>query len=116
MSESVPSYAIAATREHEHTVVALSGEIDIATVDEVAAAVREQLASGPVLLDLQSLAFIDSCGLRMLIALRQDSEREGWSLTIGAEVHPNVRRLLDMAGMLELLTLDDGGTTAPEDR
>jgi anti-sigma B factor antagonist len=115
MSETVPSYVVSATLDHEHTVVALSGEIDSATVDEVATAIREQLASGPVLLDLQGLEFIDSCGLRMLIALRQDSEREGWSLTIGSDVHLNVRRLLNMAGMLDLLTLDDGGP-APKDR
>ena len=89
-------------------MVSISGEIDIATVDEVAAAVREDLVAGPVSLDLHELSFMDSSGLRMLLGLLRESEQAGWSLTIGNELHQNVRRLLTMAGILDMLPFDGG--------
>jgi hypothetical protein len=48
----------------------------------------------------------------MLVDLLRDSEQAGWSLTIGSELHHNVWRLLDLAGMLDGLPFDGG--TPPE--
>jgi len=96
------------------TILTLAGEVDIANVDEVADEVREELASGPVLLDLSELSFIDSSGLRMLAHLVFDAQESGWALTIGRDMAAQVRRLLEMTGMLELLPLD--GTEASFER
>jgi anti-sigma B factor antagonist len=96
------------------TILTLAGEVDIANVDEVADEVREELALGPVLLDLSELSFIDSSGLRMLAHLVFDAQESGWALTIGRDMAAQVRRLLEMTGMLELLPLD--GTEASFER
>jgi anti-anti-sigma factor len=109
MAGASPPYSLSSVHADGRTVLAVSGEIDIATVDEVAAAVRDELVEGPLLLDLHGLSFIDSSGLRMLIDLLRESEQAGWSLTIANELHANVKRLLNMAGILDMLPFDGGG-------
>ena len=107
--ETYPQHRISKVRGARHTILMLAGEVDIANADGVAEAVRAELASGPVLLDLSELSFIDSCGLRMLVSLVRDAEESGWSLTIGRDLAPMVRRLLEITGMLEMLPLDAAG-------
>jgi anti-sigma B factor antagonist len=109
MSGIVPPFTLTTSRNADQTVLSVSGEIDIATVDEFAAAAREQLATGPVLLDLHDLSFMDSSGLRALIGLLREGEQEGWSLAIGANLHGNIKRLLEMTGMLHELPLQQQG-------
>ncbi len=60
----------------------LSGELDIATVPRVEAAVAGLLASGvsDLTLDLGGLDFVDSSGLRMCLALDQRARAEDWTL------------------------------------
>jgi anti-anti-sigma factor len=63
--------------------VKLSGELDIATVPRVEAAVKALLAGGArrMTIDLSTLDFIDSSGLRLCIVLDQRAAAEGWTLT-----------------------------------
>ncbi|HEX8104633.1 MAG TPA: STAS domain-containing protein, partial [Solirubrobacteraceae bacterium] len=84
------------------TVVSVSGELDIATVAAFDAAVREQLARGPVLLDLRALSFMDSSGVRALGAL----VRGDGTLAVAADLHPNVRQVLELTGVISLLPLE----------
>lgn len=112
MPETYPQHSLSKVGGEHHTILLLAGEIDIANADEVATAVREELAAGPVLLDLSGLSFIDSSGLRMLVELVRDAQESGWSLTIGGDLHPNVRRLLEITGMLEMLPLDGTGAVS----
>ena len=86
MADTSPQYSVRTVSGEDRTVVVLGGEIDIATVDDVSAAVRAELARGPVLLDLRELTFIDSSGLRMLVELLRSSDESGHPLTIGREV------------------------------
>jgi anti-anti-sigma factor len=88
----------------ERTVAAV-GEIDLATADAFAATLRDHLASGPVLLDLREVSFMDSSGVRVLDALMRDVEREGWSLALRPEMQSRVRMVLEMTGMLSALPL-----------
>jgi anti-sigma B factor antagonist len=113
MAGASPPYSLSRAQADGRTVLAVSGEIDIATVDEVAAAIRDELVRGPLLLNLRELSFIDSSGLRMLIDLLRASEQNGWSLTIGSELHGNVERLLKMAGILDMLPFDGGPPQMP---
>ena len=103
-----PQYRLTAASEGGQAVLAVSGELDMATAEEFAVTVREQLAAGPLLLDLRDLSFMDSSVLRALDGLLREVEREGWSLAIQSDLHPNVRRLLEMTGMLATLPLQDG--------
>ena len=108
----VPPFSLATSRTADQTVLSVSGELDIATVDEFAAAAREQLATGPVLLDFHDLSFMDSSGLRALIGLLREGEQKGWSLTVGACLQRNIKRLLEMTGMLHELPLQEEGPTS----
>jgi anti-anti-sigma factor len=110
--ETYPQHTVSKVGGERHTTVGLAGEIDIANADEVGRGVREELAAGPVLLDLSALSFIDSSGLRMLVELIRDAEESGWSLTIGREFDPMVRRLLEITGMLGMLPLEGTGAAS----
>jgi anti-anti-sigma factor len=103
----VPSEGLRVTadRRGDWTVLAVAGELDLATADEFAAAVREQLAGNRVLLDLRELSFMDSSGVRVLDALQRDVERGDRNLAIRGEFQDNVRMVLEMTGMLGSLPI-----------
>jgi anti-sigma B factor antagonist len=60
----------------------LAGELDMATAPRLDEAVAAVLARGArrVIVDLSSLAFVDSSGLRLFIALNERSTAEAWTL------------------------------------
>ncbi len=62
----------------------LVGELDIATIPRLDAAVDALLAQGPreLLVDLRPLGFLDSSGLRAFIVLADRAAEEGWSLLL----------------------------------
>jgi anti-sigma B factor antagonist len=69
-------------------VLELHGELDLVSVDLAAARLDALRAAGePVLLDLDSLDFMDSSGLRMVLKAAEASDATGWpfSLTHGPE-------------------------------
>ncbi|MEA2138330.1 MAG: hypothetical protein QOG56_1480 [Solirubrobacteraceae bacterium] len=107
-----PELRLTATRSDGTTHLAVAGEIDMATVDEFSAAVREHLAATPVLLDMRELTFMDSSGVRALDALLRDAESAGWAFAIRSDMHRNVRRVLAMTGVLETLPLQDPPSSA----
>lgn len=68
-----------------HTVITVSGELDIATVDPFRESATEAIAASAggerVVLDCGELAFIDSSGLQALIQCLKECERHGkWFL------------------------------------
>jgi anti-anti-sigma factor len=107
-----PELHITALSADGVTVVAVAGEIDIATAGEFTAALREQLAAAPVLLDLRRLTFMDSSGVRALDAVLGDVAREGWAFEIRSDMHANVRQVLRLTGMLDALPLRDPPSSA----
>jgi anti-sigma B factor antagonist len=64
--------------------LAVSGELDLATVPRVEQAVDAALAQDArtLIIDLSGLGFIDSSGLRLLIVLHQRATSEGWTLSL----------------------------------
>jgi len=82
----------------QRTVVAIAGEVDLATVDRVEHAVADALvAAHEVALDLREVTFIDSTGLRLLVELDDLALAGGRSFTLlpGAAV----ARLLELTGL-----------------
>jgi anti-sigma B factor antagonist len=80
-------------RSGETVVLELHGELDLVSVEMVTARLDELRATGePTLLDLDSLDFMDSSGLRMLLNAAEASDATGWrfALTPGPE---HVQRL-----------------------
>lgn len=102
---SDPSELFAMTERPEGgaTVVALTGELDFATVAQVQqrlAELRDQCTSA--VLDLDGLTFMDSTGIRLVLTACEDAERSSWSfyVTRGSE---RVQRVLEAAQVIDRL-------------
>jgi anti-sigma B factor antagonist len=79
------------------TVLALRGELDLATVEPVRVRLDALCAARtPVLLDLDGLEFMDSTGIRLVLRAVQERDRAGWDFTV-TRGSPTVRRLFRSA-------------------
>jgi len=89
-------------------VVAVAGELDLVTAPEVAAAVAGLIDSGhhSVVLDTADLTFMGAAGLRILDSAGNRLHSSGGSLTIRSP-SPLLRRLLDIAGLSEIVDVED---------
>jgi len=85
-------------------VVALTGELDMASAETLQQALDgQELSTEPsVVLDLQQLQFIDSTGLRAVLAALEHCRGRGqqFAITPGS---PQVQRLLSITGVGEHL-------------
>jgi anti-sigma B factor antagonist len=84
----------------------VAGELDAHTAPELADALAELPADVDVMLDLGELSFMDSSGLRVLIASHRTLSETGQSLTLR---HPSrsVQRLLSVSGLDGHLTVEE---------
>jgi anti-anti-sigma factor len=89
---------------------AVSGPLDMVTAAEMRAEVESWLArgSGPdVRLDLREVDAMDSTALRELMTLQDKVRESGGVLTLVAPAEA-VRRLLEVSGLGEHLTVEPG--------
>jgi anti-sigma B factor antagonist len=84
--------------------LAISGEIDVATRDQLDARLADEAGSAMVSLDLAGVSFIDSSGLRVLIEHHQRFEEEGGQLEL-TELSAPAARLIEVAGLDQHLHL-----------
>jgi anti-anti-sigma factor len=81
----------------------LSGELDLATADQLSSRLRALCASGrSVVLDLAQLEFIDSSGIRELVRAVSGARRDGWSLSLDPTMAPQVLRIIELLGLRDL--------------
>lgn len=85
-------------------VVAVDGELDMATAPLLEACLREQLAAGPthLLLDLQPVRFMGSHGLNCLLQTYELAQTTGAQLHLAGLVTRAVARPLEVTQLLEL--------------
>lgn len=102
-----PSLETRAARDGARTLLTIQGEIDLATVEQFQAAVREHLATGPVLLEMRKTTFMDSTGVRALDELLRQADGDGSTLKIRADMHRNVRHVLELTGVLDVCELQE---------
>lgn len=99
-------------RDGSAAVVAVRGELDLASGPELEAQL-DQLA-GPetqlVVVDLRQLDFMDSTGLSIIVRAHQRLADQGCEMGL-VKGSQQVQRLLDLTGVAERLRLVD----APED-
>ena len=81
--------------EHNRSVrLKLTGELDLGSEPVLRRRLDQLRADGSsVLLDLSSLGFMDSTGLRLMIDMLQSSQQDGWNLRIASDLSPQVLRL-----------------------
>src|SRR3954468_16040718 len=99
MSElNEPLLEVAVERHGAAARVVLTGELDVSTVDDVkrvAVPLFVDPSVDEVVVDLRGLAFMDSSGVRLLLALELESRRDGHALAL-IEGAPDVQRVLEI--------------------
>jgi anti-sigma B factor antagonist len=104
--DTTDEFRIEEGRRDGMVVLRLRGDLDLASADTVAERLDALSAAGePVLLDLDSLAFMDSSGLRVVLQAAETSRTSGWrfTLTPGSE---QVRNLFASAGVTDRLPIE----------
>jgi anti-sigma B factor antagonist len=100
-------FELTTTRRASATVVAVAGELDIATAPLLAdrlAAVRAADPAGAIMVDLSGTEFVDSTGVRTLA--HASRERAGFALVCPSD-NLAVTRVLELTGFNEVLTVHD---------
>ena len=87
-------FEVRTAKQDGHSVVAVQGEIDLATVGTLEAYLNG--VTGPVVLDLGAVTFIDSMGLTLLLR----ATKNGLAVR---DVSPQVSRLLAQCGFADEL-------------
>jgi anti-sigma B factor antagonist len=84
------------------THIALSGELDLASADELDALIRdaEETDVGRIVVDLSGVSLIDSTGLSVLLRAKKRSDGR---LRYIPSRHDAVTRLLELTGTIEML-------------
>jgi anti-sigma B factor antagonist len=97
-----PGFSVRIRPDRDRVVVALGGELDLATVPRAERWVRELYGRGftSVALDLRELAFVDSSGLHLLLRLDDLAAADGCRFALVDGGGP-IRRLLDLTGMAD---------------
>ena len=95
-------FAVEVQRRDDVAIVQPRGELDIATVETLRAALDGIENPGRLVLDLRGLSFIDSTGLHLLVALHQRAQRDEFQLTLLAPAAPT-DRAIQLCGLYEVL-------------
>ena len=88
--------------------VRVRGEVDLSVVGKLDNEMRraEATKASKIELDLDQLDFLDASGVRLLLDLAQRSRRNGRRLRIRPGNSPQVRRVLELTGVVEHLPLE----------
>jgi anti-sigma B factor antagonist len=101
-----PSFSLGVSRANGQVLVAVEGELDLATAPQL----RDHLVElseerVEVILDLTRLQFIDSTGLSVLVMAFNRARAAGGSLVLR---HPSqsVLRILEITGLVSVFTIE----------
>jgi anti-sigma B factor antagonist len=102
----LPPLDIEAAETPYGALLAITGELDLATVPRVRAATAEApvAGAGTVVVDLTGVTFMDSTGIAVLIALEHELTERAGRMAIACPEGP-ARLLLDVTGLTEQLAV-----------
>jgi anti-anti-sigma factor len=88
------------------TVVTARGELDLATAPELEDVLLPRLREGAdVALDLRPLEFMDSTGVRVLVAAHLAAQEHGGALAIAVVPGGPIARVLEISGLDAVLRI-----------
>jgi anti-anti-sigma factor len=94
-------------RRADHVIVRPVGELDLGAVDAVERALRPlEREFSELVVDLRAVEFLDSAGLRAILASDARSRQDGFKLRI-VNGGSQVQKVLSLTGMDKHLTLID---------
>ncbi len=101
-------------RNEGEVVLALAGELDLATVHRVKAALEDLEHSPPrrLVIDLSALSFLDSTGLAVFVGLSKRCQDNGGPTLEIRPGPPAVQRLFKLVGAADRLPFREESTTA----
>jgi anti-sigma B factor antagonist len=101
--------------QHDDSVrVALAGELDLSsalTFEEELRRIESEVQPRVLVLDLRTLKFLDSTGLRLILAAHARAMKRGGKLTI-VQGSDAVRRIFRLTGVTERLNVFDDVSAA----
>ncbi len=88
-------------------VVTMTGEIEYGTAPELRARLLEisQSCAGSLVLDMESVEFLDSTGISLLIQIKQRFDANGAKVVL-RRPPARVTRVLEVAGVADLFTIE----------
>jgi anti-anti-sigma factor len=102
-------FAVDVHRRDDVAIVQPRGELDLATVETLRAALDGIKGAGRLVLDLRGLSFLDCAGLHLLVALHQRAQRDAFQLALLAPAPPADKpiKLLGLDQALPFAAPDD---------
>ena len=94
--------------EPEAVRVALAGELDLSSAlvfDEEIKRIEDERRPPVIVLDLRSLKFMDSTGLRLILNAHQRAMRNGRKLALLVGGGEAIKRILRLTGVLDRLNV-----------
>ena len=110
MTTDVPSFELGVETGDERVTFTPRGELDLATAPELETQVLSAVREGDraVVLDLRELTFMDSTGVRTIVAAHQIAEETGHALRVVRPPRGSaVSRVIEISGIDEALGLVD---------
>ena len=88
-------------------LVRARGEIDLESAPRLEAVLAEAIAAGPnrLIVDLESVEFLDSTGLRVLVEAQQRLDQQGGTLLFEG-ISAAARRTLEVTGLLQTFSAE----------
>ena len=95
------------TKTDGDAVIALDGELDLASASDLAQLADELVRNGAsnIIMDAQRLTFCDSSGLRILVSIANDLRPSGGRVAI-VNPQPIVLRVLELTGLDRTVMID----------
>jgi anti-anti-sigma factor len=112
MASEPAEFSIVTDDDGGHLLVSVHGELDLATAPELEAVLFGALErGGRVLVDLRDLAFMDSSGVRAIVAAHTRAEGDGQRFAVvRPRAETEVARIIEVSGLdAELRLLEDPG-------
>ena len=103
VDDSAAKFGVESERADDLVTLRVRGEIDLATVPQLRAAVEDVISSGSaVALDLSGVTFLDSTGLGCFVELHQRAQDAGVGIQF-VDVAPGAARTIAIGGLASLL-------------
>jgi anti-sigma B factor antagonist len=104
MTDLPQEFDVSIVQVDGHSNVRVTGDIDLATATELRQRLNSVIAAGDVDvdLDLSDVTFLDSTGLVVLLAARQQLHDKHHRLTV-RNPSKRVLRVLELSGLLEVM-------------
>jgi anti-sigma B factor antagonist len=99
-------FAVDVARRDGAIHVVLEGELDVASLPRLEAALPDPAAGELLVIDLRALEFMDSSGIHVLMALDVASREQGWSLAV-VRGPRDVQRVLELCHVPERVRMVD---------